>query len=213
MTTTSERPVTAIDVSEAAYGVRLPILLPEEWELTDERFEEICRLNPLSQFERTADGKLYQLNASRAPVPHIIAAITTALHTWATAYGGRVNGQGQYDFPDSRTMIPDCSWVTQQVLDRRTDRTALFTEAPALVVEVASMHDDMSQQQAKMVEWIARGSQLGWLVDPWNETVYVYRANVASGASEQLDRPEELSGEDICPGLVVPMQPLWDIEA
>ncbi len=213
MTTTSERPVTAIGISEAAYGVRQPILLPEDWELTDERFEQICRLNPLSRFERTADGRLYQLNASRAPIPHIVAAITTSIQTWAAMYGGRVNGQGQYDFGDGRAMIPDSSWVTQDVLDRRTDRTARFTEAPALVVEVVSMHDDIGQQQAKMGEWIARGSSLGWLIDPWNETVYVYRASVTSGASEQLDRPEELSGEDICPGLVVPMQPLWDIEA
>ena len=213
MTTTSERPVTAIGISEAAYGVRQPILLPEDWELTDERFEEICQLNPLSQFERTADGRLYQLNASREPVPRFEALINAYITMWALSYGGSARGNGQYDFGDGRTMIPDSSWVTQDVLDRRTDRTARFTEAPALVVEVVSMHDDIGQQQAKMGEWIARGSSLGWLIDPWNETVYVYRASVASGASEQLDRPEELSGEDICPGLVVPMQPLWDIEA
>ena len=210
MTTTSERPVTAIGISEAAYGVRQPILLPEDWELTDERFEEICRLNPLSQFERTADGRLFQLNASREPVPRYEVRINAYIEMWAMSYGGAGRGNGGYDFEDKRNMIPDGSWVTQDVLDRRTDRTALFTEAPALVVEVASMHDDIAQQQAKMVEWIARGSKLGWLIDLWNETVYVYRAD---GTIENLDRPSELAGEDICPGLVVPMQPLWDIEA
>ena len=210
MTTTTDRPATAVGHPEAAFSARQPIQLPEDWELTDERFEEVCRLNPLSRFERTADGRLFQLNASRAPVPHIIVAITTAIQNWAAQFGGRVNGQGQYDFSDARTMIPDCSWVSKDIVNARIERSQKYTEAPALVVEVASMYDDIHDQQLKMAEWITRGTLLGWLVDPWNVTVFVYRSG---GEVEQLERPSELSGEDVCPGLVVPMQPLWDIEA
>ena len=210
MTTTTDRPATAVGHPEAAFSARQPIQLPEDWELTDERFEEVCRLNPLSRFERTADGRLFQLNASREPVPRFEALINAYITMWALTFGGSARGNGQYNFVDAQTMIPDGSWVTQQVLDQRVDRSAFFTEAPALVVEVASMYDDIHDQQRKMAEWITRGTLLGWLVDPWNETVFVYRSG---GEVEQLERPSELSGEDVCPGLVVPMQPLWNIEA
>ena len=43
------------------------------------------------------------------------------------------------------------------------------------------------------------GCQLGWLTDPFNQTIYIYRAD----GSIQINRSFEqlLSGEDVLPGL------------
>ena len=46
---------------------------------------------------------------------------------------------------------------------------------------------------------MANGCRLGWLIDPFNETVHIYRAD----GSIQINRnfTQLLSGEDVLPGL------------
>lgn len=46
--------------------------------------------------------------------------------------------------------------------------------------------------------WIANGVRLAWLIDPYAEKAYVYRAN---GSVEVVSGFEgQLSGEDVLPG-------------
>ena len=77
---------------------------------------------------------------------------------------------------------------------------------PELIVEVRSQSDDLTQQQGKMERWIRYGALLGWLVDPQEETVWVYRPGVEP---ERLERPDEVGGEDVCEGLVVNFGRIW----
>ena len=48
-----------------------------------------------------------------------------------------------------------------------------------------------------MRKYTENGVRLGWLIDPKNRKVYVYRAN---GETEILQNPEKLSGEDVLVG-------------
>ena len=50
----------------------------------------------------------------------------------------------------------------------------------------------------KMQEYMDNGAKLGWLIDPRERTVRIYRAGVTE--PELLHDPETLSGEDILPG-------------
>ena len=50
------------------------------------------------------------------------------------------------------------------------------------------------------------GVQLGWLVDPLEQTVWIYRPNQEP---EQLERPATLYGEDVLEGLEVDMAEVW----
>ena len=45
--------------------------------------------------------------------------------------------------------------------------------------------------------WMDGGARLGWLIDPPNRRVYVYRAGQAE--PEVLEDPETLDGEDVLP--------------
>ena len=58
-----------------------------------------------------------------------------------------------------------------------------------------------------MVEWIEGGVRLGWLIDPFVRKVWIYRAD---GEVVELDDPSELSGEDVCSGLVIDMSQVWE---
>jgi len=58
----------------------------------------------------------------------------------------------------------------------------------------------------KMEEYIANGLQLGWLIDPDNQTVYIYRPGAAP---EMLKDPATLSGDPVLPGFVFSTAAIW----
>jgi Uma2 family endonuclease len=57
-----------------------------------------------------------------------------------------------------------------------------------------------------MQEYINNGARLGWLIDPLNKRVYVYRPGQPA---ETLDDPATLSGDPILPGFVLHVRELW----
>ena len=57
-----------------------------------------------------------------------------------------------------------------------------------------------------MERWIERGVLLGWLIDPYDRIVWVYRPG---RAVEELREPAELRGDPELSGLVVPMDNIW----
>ena len=48
-----------------------------------------------------------------------------------------------------------------------------------------------------MEEYIENGVRLGWLIDPYEKRVHIYRGN---GEVEILENPTKVSGEDILQG-------------
>ena len=74
--------------------------------------------------------------------------------------------------------------------------------APALVVEVLSPDDSLSEVLAKVADWFASGTRLVWLVDPHQRQVHVYRQ---SGGISLLGGDAALDGEGLLPGFVCPL--------
>jgi Uma2 family endonuclease len=60
--------------------------------------------------------------------------------------------------------------------------------------------------QAKMDEYMANGAQLGWLIDPFNKKVYVYRPGQPV---KILDNPATVSGDPVLPGFVFNVASMW----
>ncbi len=78
---------------------------------------------------------------------------------------------------------------------------------PNFVVELRSASDSLNSLQEKMREYMDNGADLGWLIDPQNKTVEIYRQGLDV---EQLENPQELSGEEILPGFVLNLPQVWD---
>ncbi len=57
-----------------------------------------------------------------------------------------------------------------------------------------------------MHEYLANGARLGWLIDPANRTVEVYRPNREPEALVGLD---SISGEIPVDGFVLDLRPVW----
>lgn len=64
------------------------------------------------------------------------------------------------------------------------------------MVELPSPSDDLSWLQAKMEEYRANGVRLGWLINPQDQQVEIYRQGCDR---EILDQPQIINGEDILP--------------
>jgi Uma2 family endonuclease len=54
-----------------------------------------------------------------------------------------------------------------------------------------------------MQEYIASGLKLGWLIDPQNNQVEIYRDKKNK---ETLQLPNQLSGEDVLPGFTLDLE-------
>jgi Uma2 family endonuclease len=57
-----------------------------------------------------------------------------------------------------------------------------------------------------MQEYRDNGAQLGWLIDPKNKRVEVYRVGQAV---EVLENPDTLSGEGVLPGFTLTLKRIW----
>jgi len=60
-----------------------------------------------------------------------------------------------------------------------------------------------------MEEWLANGAELGWLVDPYERTVTIFRPDTQP---QVLDKPDLLRGEGPVEGLTIRFARLWAVK-
>lgn len=209
-------PVVWSDLARSA--TELPVLLrfPEETPLTDKLLEQISRLNKPWQFERTATGDLIIMAPAGNDADEICGELGRQLMNWVreTRAGGVTTGSsGGYVRADGNTAAPDAAWTSPQRLASLTleERAQTYLPlCPDFVIEVRSGSDTVAAQRRKMEAWLAGGTQLGWLVVPERETVYIYRPDEAVQLAE---RPDSLSAGLVCEGLTVSFEYVWDLDA
>jgi Uma2 family endonuclease len=93
------------------------------------------------------------------------------------------------------TFAPDLTWTKSgQAGDPLVPDFAVILRKP---------EDSLRDLHKPMVSLIESGTRLGWLIDPYNQKVCLYRAN---GTGELIeDFLFWLSGEDVLPGLEIPL--------
>lgn len=179
--------------------------------LTDEEFFLFCQANRDLRIERTASGEIIIMAPVGGETGGRNADLTTDLNNWA-----RINKQGKvfdsstgFNLPSGATRSPDAAWVRGEQLTPLTAEQKLkfLPLCPVFVIELRSATDSLRATQDKMVEWIANGVALGWLIDPTERNVYVYRPG---RPVEQLQNPTQISGEPVLPGFVLELTPIWE---
>ncbi|MGB3966968.1 MAG: Uma2 family endonuclease [Planctomycetota bacterium] len=106
--------------------------------------------------------------------------------------------------PDT-VRCPDVAFVRS---DRATTLPArgYLEGAPELVVEVVSPNDRLKEVQEKVLDWLAHGTRLCWLIEPAPRRITVYRPG---HESRVLTVADTLLGEDVLPGFTVPIVELF----
>ena len=215
MVTTAAKPDapehTPVQATDDPHVLPAPVTLrlPDCWEPTDAALIEIARLNEPWRFELTAQRELVIMSPEGRGSTTRGAEILTDISIWNRQLGrGRVIGpQGGVRLPDTSMRMPDAAWMSAERWENQTgEDESLLQLCPELVVEIASVTDDSAEQQEKMGLWIQNGALLGWLIDPFAEVVWIYRAE---REPERRERPDSLSGEDVCEGLEVSLERVW----
>ena len=211
---TAERTTLEVPEAPAVPGrgfVELVLRIPAEWDLSWTSLCELAELNESYQFERSADGRLVVTGTPPMTADWIENQLRDQIRPWMLGGGGGMlrGGSSGSKFPDDSLLIPDLSWIPDDMLPARGDADAWNAEpdlVPPFVVEIRSPGQRLVGQQRKMAKYIANGVRLGWLFDPGHHQIHIYRPGTEP---EVLDNPETLSGEDVMEGLVVDLSDLW----
>ena len=184
------------------------IPLPDGFAVSDEWWEELIERHDLIRIELTRDRKL-RCYMGTSEGSRISFWVSHQLGAWILAGGGGDGVESASEFISTlaERKRPDGAWISPTRLpDHSQPWRQSFRFVPDFIYEVRSPSQTVEQQQEKMAEWIQAGVRLGWLIDPYDRSVWIYRAN---GDVVQLDDPSELSGEEVCEGLVVDMSLVW----
>ena len=185
--------------------------LPEEWKLTEEAFLELGELNEGWTFETTADGELAIMPGTGRENSKRAAEILADVVFWSRAGGEGEShpGDGTVRHPDGVMRSPDVAWISPERVNQRQEGYdgLLIPVCPDFIVEIRSRSDSVARQQDKMKQWMAYGARLGWLIDAYNDKVWIYREG--QNEPEELNRPAQLSGENVLPGLIINMARIW----
>ncbi len=155
--------------------------------------------NDLYSIEYNEAGELIIMPAMLMPGGNLESTLIAFVTIWRLQHGGMTPSSATiFRIPGLGGRGPDASWVSPErlaQLDPEQYRTGQL--CPDFVAEIRSRNDSLSYLQSKMAEYIAHGARLGWLIDPFNRRVSIYRPDQEP---EVLEDPETLSGEDLMPG-------------
>ncbi len=178
--------------------------------LTDDQFAELCANNPDLRFEYTCAGDLIIMPPTSSDTGERNASLTADFVIWnrSTDLGRVFDSSTGFILPNGAKRSPDVSWISHARWDALSDqeRQGFARICPDFVLELRSPTDRLSSLQDKMQEYLDNGARLGWLIDPTEQVVYVYRPGEAV---ERLESPTAVSGEPVLPGFGLQLATVW----
>ena len=184
--------------------------IPKSLKFTDDKFVEMVAANKDLRLELSSQGELSIMSPTGGETGDRNLELGGQVWFW-----NRQNGLGKafdsstgFKLPNGATRSPDVSWIKMERWNALTpeQRKRFLPLCPDFVIELVSESDDLADTQAKMREYIANGLRLGWLINPKNKQVEIYRPNQEI---EVLQSPANLSGEDVLPGFILDLQPIF----
>lgn len=169
--------------------------------VTQEQFTALAAANRDLRLERTSKGELIVNPPASWETGERNCSLTGQLYQWYEAnetLGKAFDSSAGFTLPNGAIRSPDASWVSRERWEALTpeDKATFPNICPDLVVELRSNSDSLKSLQDKMREYIENGAKLGWLIDPQQRQVEIYRS---TKEPEVLENPSQLSGETVLP--------------
>ncbi len=178
--------------------------------LTDEQFAQICQNNRDLRFERTAQGELVIMAPTGGETGHRNLSLGSQLWQWNQIHklGKGFDSSTGFKLPNGSTRSPDVAWVRLERWEALTpeQQRRFVPLCPDFAIELKSPSDDLADLQAKLQEYLENGLHLGWLIDPEQQRVEIYRPHQAV---ESLTHPKTLSDEALLPGFVLDLSEIF----
>lgn len=178
--------------------------------LTDEQFFQLCQDNRDLRFERNANGELIIMPPTGGETGNRNAGLTAQVWIWneQSKLGVVFDSSTGFKLPNGADRSPDTAWIPLERWNALTteQKRRFLPLCPDFVVELLSPSDSLTATQEKMQEYLANDTRLGWLIDRTSRRVEIYRKG---REVEVLESPVSLSGEDVLPGFVLNLEPIW----
>ena len=169
--------------------------------LTHDQFYQLCMDNKDVAMERSRSGELIIMPPVGGESGEKEADYIIDLGIWnrRTGLGKVFSSSTVFKLPVGGDRSPDTAWIRQERWDTLSaDEKKRFPPiCPDFVIELRSESDRLKPLQVKMQEYLGSGLRLGWLINPQDRTVEIYRTGQAV---EVVQLPATLSGEDVLPG-------------
>ncbi len=169
--------------------------------LSNEEFYQLCVVNRDLSLELNATGELIIVPPVGGESGNQEADLITDLNIWnrQSKLGKVFSSSTIFQLPNGAKRSPDAAWVKLErweglSLEQRKKFPPL---APDFVIELRSESDRLKSLQNKMQEYLDNGVRLGWLINPQDNQVEIYRQNQPA---EVGIMPITLSGEDVLVG-------------
>jgi Uma2 family endonuclease len=167
--------------------------------------DELLHLNLPDKRTELVQGVLVVREPAGYRHGEVAMNLATAIHTFVRAHRlGTVlaaeTGFKLFTNPDT-VRAPDVAFIRADRVPTPPPR-GFPAMAPDLAVEVLSPDDRPGEVLQKVADWLNAAVQLVWVVDPVRRVARVYRPD---GADSQLTERDALEGEDVLPGLSIPL--------
>ena len=172
--------------------------------LSDDQFYQLCQINEDWKLEQTAKGELIIMPPVGAISGNRESEFNADVVIWnrQTKLGKVFSSSTVFTLPNGGKRSPDVAWIANERWESLSvEEQEKFPKiCPDFVIELRSRTDSLSQLQEKMQEYLHSGLRLGWLIDPQNQQVEIYRQNQSV---EIVSLPTSLSGENVLPGFIL----------
>ena len=178
--------------------------------LNDGQFFSLCQQNPDLKIERSRQGELIIMPPTGGETGRKNAELIADFIIWnrQAKLGVVFDSSTCFRLPNGGDRSPDVAWINKDRWEVLTpEQKSKFPPlCPDFVLELLSPSDNLATTQAKMQEYQASGLQLGWLLNPQDQQVEIYRANQTI---EILSKPKELSGESVLTNFMLNLAWFW----
>lgn len=179
--------------------------------MNDDEFENFCRHNPDLQIELTKEGELVIMPPTGGETGIRNFSLIGLFFNWVEKdrSGVAFDSSTVFRLPNGAKRSPDLSWAKNEKWNKLSaDEKKKFPPiCPDFVVELRSPSDSLTNLKNKMTEYIENGAALGWLIDPIERKVHIYRSN---SETEILEHPTSISGENLLKDFSLKMNKIWD---
>lgn len=178
--------------------------------LTDKQFAQLCTDNRELRLELTAKKELIVMPPTGSKTGWRNSKLIQHLANWADedSTGLTFDSSSLFTLPNGAKRSPDAAWLQRERWEALSEeqQEGFAPLCPDFVIELRSPTDGLPTLQDKMLEYIENGARLGWLIDPANMRVYIYRPGEPV---EHLEDPTTVSGGPVLPGFVLSLPEIW----
>lgn len=180
---------------------KIVLSLPKTMEMSDDDFFAFAKANPTLKIERDRHRHIILMALTGGNTGKRNSAIVAKLYAWneVMQLGVLFDSSTGFWLPNGAIRSPDAAFVRLERWNALSEKEkeSFPPLSPDFVVELLSSSDDGLDADNKMQEYLACGTELGWLIAPQTEEVHIYRSHRPVQTLKGFD--QSLSADPILP--------------